>query len=297
METSMIDHEMVDLDARRAAPVAASWKWVRLLAALMVAGLAAVAVYAIYIYLDRAPVIAPVAVSAPPAMAPAPSMPQASPPPATRHPLPEIEPRANEPAALPAFDKSDEMLQNLLANLFGSQSFQKLFKPDDIVRHFVVTVDNLPRHKLNRELSPARPVERSFIASREGDATVIAPANAARYGAWVAAAEAVDPKKLVTLYVRFYPWFQQEYRTLGYPDGAFNDRLVDAIDDLLATPDVSGPLALTQSKVLYEFADPALESLSAGQKLLLRVGPDNAARVKSRLREFRRTLVAASVGQ
>jgi hypothetical protein len=46
--------------------------------------------------------------------------------------------------------------------------------------------------------------------------------------------------------------------------------------------------------VLYEFADPALESRSAGQKLLLRMGAENAARAKGRLREFRREITAAS---
>lgn len=117
---------------------------------------------------------------------------------------------ARNKAPLPDFDQSDEVLQNLLANLFGSQAFQKCFNPNEIVRHFVVTVDNLPRQKLNREQSPARPVERAFITAESGGTTVIAPANAVRYAAWIAAAEAVDAKKLVMLYVRFYPWFEQE---------------------------------------------------------------------------------------
>jgi hypothetical protein len=39
--------------------------------------------------------------------------------------------------------------------------------------------------------------------------------------------------------------------------------------------------------VLYEFADPALESRSAGQKALIRMGPANARRIKAKLREIR----------
>ena len=89
-----------------------------------------------------------------------------------------------------------------------------------------------------------------------------------------------------------YPLFQQAYQELGYPGGYFNDRLVDAIDNALATPDVGGAVALTQPKVLYEYADPALQSLSAGQKALLRMGPDNAAKVKAKLRELRRIIAA-----
>jgi hypothetical protein len=106
----------------------------------------------------------------------------------------------------------------------------------------------------------------------------------------------IDARKLVTVYVHFYPLFEQEYRELGYPSGHFNDRLIDAIDDLLQTPDVAAPLELVQPKVLYEFADPELESLSAGQKIMLRMGADNAVLIKSKLVEIRSLLVASRPG-
>jgi hypothetical protein len=94
--------------------------------------------------------------------------------------------------------------------------------------------------------------------------------------------EQVDTQKLVQAYVRYYPLFQKAYQELGYPNGYFNDRLVEVIDHLLAAPDVPAPIALAQPKVLYEFADPALESRSAGQKILMRMGPVNEARVKAK---------------
>jgi hypothetical protein len=43
--------------------------------------------------------------------------------------------------------------------------------------------------------------------------------------------------------------------------------------------------------VLYEYKDPALEELSAGQKILIRMGPEHRALIKSKLREIR-TLLA-----
>jgi hypothetical protein len=102
----------------------------------------------------------------------------------------------------------------------------------------------------------------------------------------------MDAQKVVAWYVHYYPLFQEAYRELGYPDGYFNDRLVAVIDHLLATPDLPQPPALTQAKVLYEYADPALESRSAGQKLLLRSGPDNEAAIKAKLREIRAVLTS-----
>ena len=36
--------------------------------------------------------------------------------------------------------------------------------------------------------------------------------------------------------------------------------------------------------------DPALQGLSAGQKILVRMGPENEAKVKAKLREIKRAL-------
>src|SRR5512132_662307 len=65
-------------------------------------------------------------------------------------PQPSAEPRIEHPievatAPLPALAESDPSLQEALAGLFGSASFNLLFHPQDIVRHFVAAIDNLPR--------------------------------------------------------------------------------------------------------------------------------------------------------
>jgi hypothetical protein len=100
-----------------------------------------------------------------------------------------------------------------------------------------------------------------------------------------------DTTVLANTYFRLYPLFQQAYEDLGYPGQYFNDRLVEVIDDMLKAPEIPGPIQLTQPKVFYEYADPKLESLSAGQKLLIRMGPANEAIMKAKLRELRRNLV------
>jgi hypothetical protein len=103
--------------------------------------------------------------------------------------------------------------------------------------------------------------------------------------------EALDARALVQRYIESYPLFQQAYAELGFPNRNFNDRLVEAIDDLLAAPELASAPELVQPKVLYEFADEDLQQRSAGQKIMLRMGAENAARVKNKLREIRRELV------
>jgi hypothetical protein len=101
----------------------------------------------------------------------------------------------------------------------------------------------------------------------------------------------LDSRRVVDAYVHMYPLFQNAYRELGYPKAYFNDRLILAIDNLLATPDVQGPILLAQPAVYYRYSDSRLEALSAGQKLLLRMGPENAAVIKKKLTELRKELM------
>jgi hypothetical protein len=214
-------------------------------------------------------------------------------------PQPNAEPRIEHPievagapaaAPLPALAESDSSLQEALAGLFGGASFDLLFHPEDVVRHFVAAIDNLPRKTVAQRIMPIKPVTGAFRTSGPEGSTVVGPDNAARYTPYMRALEAVDSAKLVALYVRFYPLFQQAYAELGYPSRYFNDRVFEVIDHLLATPDVRGPIALVQPKVMYEYADPALQDLSAGQKMLVRMGPDNEAKVKAKLRELKKAL-------
>ena len=214
-------------------------------------------------------------------------------------PEPSAEPRIEHPievagapaaAPLPALAESDSSLQEALAGLFGGASFDLLFHPQDVVRHFVAAIDNLPRKTVAQRIMPIKPVTGAFRTSGPEGSTVVGPDNAARYAPYVRALEAVDSAKLVALYVRFYPLFQQAYAELGYPSRYFNDRVFEVIDHLLATPDVRGRIALVQPKVMYEYADPALQDLSAGQKMLVRMGPENEAKVKAKLRELKKAL-------
>ena len=213
------------------------------------------------------------------------------PPPAIRHPLDNDTPEA----PLPALDESDAAAKEALAGTFGRQ-LDPVLVPKSIVRNVVATIDNLPRKKVPGQRLPLRPTGGEFATSGEDEIT-LSPDNYARYAAVVKIAQGSNSAEVAKLYRRFYPLLQQAYVDLGYPDGYFNDRLVQVIDHLLETPDLRGPVKLRQPGVFYEFADPALEERSAGQKLLLRMGPENAAAVKTKLRELRQEITKGSGGK
>jgi hypothetical protein len=220
----------------------------------------------------------------PPAVAPA--APQAAVEPQIRYPV------QAEEKPLPPLNESDAPMGEAIAGLLGDRSLAALLNPQEFVRRVVATVDNLPRKKLAPRLMPVKPAGGKFLAAGTDESAALSPENAARYSRYVKLAEAIDAKKLVAVYVHFYPLFQQAYQDLGYPKGYFNDRLVEVIDDLLAAPDVREPVKLTRPKVFYLYADPELEALPAGQKILVRIGAANAAKLKAKLREIRAELTS-----
>jgi Protein of unknown function (DUF3014) len=209
-------------------------------------------------------------------------------PPLVRHPIENAQPPADETINLPPLGQSDDAMRDTLTGFFGNKRAEELFGLKDIVRRFVVTVDNLPRKQVPMRYRLFKPVAGNLHTGGADDSLSLSPDNYRRYQPYVLLANAVDLDKLVAVYVHLYPLFQEEYQSLGYPNGYFNDRLVETIDDLLATPDAPAQIKLIRPNVLYQFADPDLEALSAGQKILIRMGPENAARIKARLRELRR---------
>ena len=222
----------------------------------------------------------------------APPAPEAKAEPTIRHP---VQAARSTGKPLPLLGESDAAMQDALAGLFTRKSAEEFFDLKEIVRRFVVTVDNLPRKKVPMRYRLFKPVLGKFLATGEGENFLTSPDNYKRYTSYVWLAEVVDTRKLVAVYVHFYPLFQQEYQNLGYPKGYFNDRLVEAIDDLLAAPDVPGRIKLVRPNVLYQCAAPDLEDLPAGQKILTRMGSEHAARIKARLRDVRRDLTTGQV--
>lgn len=252
----------------------------RLTSALVLVVAVAIMGAAVFVYTQRGEPELPAAAPAPQAAAPQVAPPEDKP---IEHPI-EAAPAAQP---LPPLGESDALFADAVTQLLGAQAVKDSVLVQGGVRRLVATVDNLTREKLPQQVLPFKPVGGEFKVTLNVDGTVIGADNARRYEPYVKLLESVDSAKAAQLYVQMYPLFQQAFRDLGYPKGYFNDRLVQVIDHLLLAPEPAQPVRLTQPKVRYEFADPDLAALSAGQKALVRMGPENARRVKAKLRELR----------
>lgn len=214
----------------------------------------------------------------------------------------DVLPPAEEEDAnpLPELGQSDESAMGAAAQVLGEDQARNNLVSEGLVSKIVATVDALTRDELPGNIIPVRGPGGEMQATSDGVSDevnpetglpepqyVFDPVNYQRYTPQVEILEAIDVDGLMETYHGYYPLLQQSYRELGYASGEFKDRLLEVIDELLATPEPGQPIRLIKPEAFYEFADPALESLPAGQKVLIRMGPENAARVKRKLEEIR----------
>jgi hypothetical protein len=210
---------------------------------------------------------------------------------------------------LPAPDK--ELVQasgvpDALVALFGSEAVLRFLATTDFPRRAVATLDSLARAHAPVAAWPVLPAPDRFLVDHAGGSQFISEKNSRRYEPFVAFVAAVDAAQAVHLYRRMYPLLDQAYRELGFGRQSLNDRVFEVIDLLLATPEpstrlevsltqVKGPIPSANPWTRYEFADDTLQRLAAGQKILLRVGPQNRKQLKEKLQELRTQLLQVSV--
>lgn len=212
-----------------------------------------------------------------------------------QHPLP-----AATADAVPADDA--QALDRMAKDWLGSQALKFLVMPG-LAHHMVATIDNLPRGHAAPRLWPLYPVGGQMQLTQSDQGMHIASTNSARYDAVVGFVTSIEPAQAAAWYRQAYPLLQQTYEGLGYPGQYFNDRLVAVIDHLLQTPEPQEPIAVQlvqvqgqvpsqQPWLRYEYADPKLQSLSSGQKILLRLGTAHRHRVQSYLQALRAQITA-----
>ncbi|GGY62376.1 hypothetical protein GCM10011613_02320 [Cellvibrio zantedeschiae] len=207
---------------------------------------------------------------------------------------------APAPIPLPDLDQSDAAVLAALKAL-NINGLVEMIIPQEILRKFVRAVGILEEGKVITEYRPIASPQGAFVADsfnvkvsggelgeqQDVEQFRVSPKNYLRYTMFVQVISALDSDASIALYKRYYPLLNRAYQELGLGKGNFHSVLIRAIDKVLAAPDAGGEMLLIHPKVYYQFADPALENLPDAHKLMLRMGPDNAAKVKESLRNIR----------
>ncbi len=197
--------------------------------------------------------------------------------------LPEIEP-------LPSLTESDEFVHNKTVVIADGMKIEPLLVEENIVRHFVVFVDNLAQGEVARKVSPLKAPNRAFTVSDITNKTYLNPDSYHRYDLYANFIANLDEEQLSATYKELTPLLSEAFEELGYSEMTFNQRMDEAIDIMLDAPIIEQPIELDGVSVNYQFVDPQLEALPNAQKLLVRMGPENTKKVKAALRKLKKNL-------
>lgn len=203
---------------------------------------------------------------------------------------PEEPPEPPEPAA--TLETSDEELRLRMAQASDSPLLADITATDDLVERGTAAVDTLSRGGMVYKLLPAPPVKGKFAVQQSDGQLLLDPANYQRYDSYAQMIENLDTDALVAAFHRFRPLLEQTYASLGYRAEDFDNTLIRALDRILATPAVEGPIPLVKSEALYKYVNPALEQRGDLEKQLIRIGPQNLARVQRQAQQLRSALLA-----
>ncbi|GMG87577.1 DUF3014 domain-containing protein [Biformimicrobium ophioploci] len=214
-------------------------------------------------------------------------------PPEPEPQMPEADPIPVEPKPVPAeLNFSDEPVRDAFLSLAPDSALAKWLVRDEVIRKWVAAIDSASRGNLMTKHRPMRnirgPIKVESTVEADGQKSVtLSEQNYERYDTLVRIFALADTGTAVELYQFWYPRFSQAYGELGNKEKSFHKVMLKAIDVALAAPDLKGPIELVQPSVYYKFKDPKLEKLPGVHKLMIRMGPDNALRVKEKLRELK----------
>jgi len=217
----------------------------------------------------------------------------ATPPPVVQIIEAEPTPVPEAPVDLPGLNVSDDFVFARLSAIETGAALLSLVTSEEVIRRFVVFVDNVAEGNLPQLDYPVRRLQQS-IAVRELDENLFEMQTVSyqRYTALIDGLAAVNPDVALPIYRLVKPLLQEAYAEIGYPDRNFDATLLRAIDNVVNARSAEGPFQLVKPRVMYLYADSTIEAYSPVEKQLLRMGPQNAEKLKLALAQYRERLAA-----
>ncbi len=202
-------------------------------------------------------------------------------------PLPEPEPEP-EPEPL---DLTDAAIKTALVTLSEIPEAARVLVDEDLLRRFVVFTNNLADEQLAENHHLLRAPGSGFRVYRQAGKEWIDSASYQRYTLYAEILDSMETETLLELYETYKPAVSDIFAEISAPDDDFDERLIDAIDHLLDTPEIPVPVEVYTDSVMYKYRIDRIEDLTAPQKQLLRTGPENMRLIKAKLREIRDALL------
>ncbi|NNC99602.1 MAG: DUF3014 domain-containing protein [Gammaproteobacteria bacterium] len=187
-------------------------------------------------------------------------------------------------------DSSDQSIEQDINSRLNNSALLEWLGEAELIRKAVAVVDNAARGHVARKLLDLPAPNSALQVDGDAPGMLVDPQSYARYDDYVDMIMALDSSTLHQLYLQYHPLLQQAFAELGNPNPNFDDALAAACQIALDTPEISGSLLVQRVEGSIVFVDQEIEALPDLQKLLIRMGPDNRARVKRKIAEFQSIL-------
>ena len=188
---------------------------------------------------------------------------------------------------LPSLNESDSFVFNALGSFQSGAVLVELLAEDQIVRKFVVFVENISRGEFPQTGLPYKNLGQEMpVINIDENLFEMGEESHARFDEVIQVFTELDVDASIALYRTLSPLFQQAYAEIGFRNTSFDDTLGRAINNVLRTTNMEGPYQLVKPSVMYLYADAEIENLLEVHKQLIRIGPDNTSVLKAKLREF-----------
>lgn len=191
-----------------------------------------------------------------------------------------------EKIPLPPLDETDTLVRQLVERLSSHPTVAAWLTTDQLIMNFAVVTERIASGESPvRELRALGPISVFRPRTSRGD-LFVDPSSYRRYDRYTEAVSALDSRGTARVYATLKPRIVDAYRRLGHSTGDFDPVLERAIVEVLKVPVVQGEIELAPHGIVYGFVDPRLEEMSAAQKHLLRMGPQNVQTIQGKLREI-----------
>lgn len=197
---------------------------------------------------------------------------------------------ANTPSV--SASNADSYARERIDSVNGGKALEQFVAGDFVVERTVAIIDALRRGEIPYKLLPIGRPPQAFPIKDDGLRVTMDPAGFSRYDGFANWVNSLDVKAMVLLFNEYQSLATAALSQIGVNDFDIRGAALAATTQILATPEMPDRAELLRKEANWIYADNELENLSALQKQLLRMGPENAEILQQKARELRAALLS-----
>lgn len=207
-------------------------------------------------------------------------------------PVPVFIPEPVEPPAPVVTEATaDDYAREIVDAFNGGKALKQFVAGNYVVERTVAIIDALRRGEVPYKLLPVAKPANAFPISDNGLRVTMDPAGFSRYDRFANWVNSLKVDAIVAAFNDYESVATTALSNMGVTDFDVRGAALAATTQILATPTLPDDVELMRNEANWVYMDPELESLTALQKQVLRMGPENAELVQQKARELRGALL------